>query len=263
MNSTQTDIHFVNQLTYLFVLSMEGLITESQNEYLKKALAENADARTCYYEFIASYVALNSVETFSGIAHSSSVYLDREFWSELAAAERNSPAICLPKAPKETPAPAAVPGKDVRKLSRLSLVSLITSIAAIVFIVLFARFVPVTERLLVGKLSSDIGAKWEIASGQILPGCDLYAGPLKLTEGFAEIAMDGGAVVVIQAPSQFALESPHQILLQQGKLVVKIRGSSENPFVVRSPHASIVDYGTEFGVGVDVSGSTEIGRAHV
>jgi hypothetical protein len=63
-------------------------------------------------------------------------------------------------------------------------------------------------------------------------------------------------VAIIQAPTQFTIESACQIYLQQGQVVVKIDKTSETPFVVRSPQASIVDYGTEFGVSVDASNNT-------
>ena len=256
MNSAQTDPNFLNQLTHLFVLSMEGLITEPQNEHLKRLLIENPEARSCYYDFIASYVAINSITTFGGTTASSSAYLDQDLWKELAAAELTSPAIALPKAPQERLVPDAGPGRPPHKLSRLSLFSVITSAAAILFFVLFARFAPVKGEFMVARLSNTVNAKWEDASGRIVPGCDLFSGPMKLTGGYAEIMMDSGAIVIIQSPSQFTLESPSQIFLQQGKLVVKVDGTSEQSFVVRSPHASIVDYGTEFGVQVDALSNT-------
>ena len=247
-------MHFVNQLTHLFMLSLEGLISEAQNEHLKKVLSENAEARAYYYDFIASHIALNSIETFSDSTHPSSVYLDQEFWKELAAAEKDSPAICLPKATTEVP--AAIPVQQAHTVNKLSLVSLIMSTAAILFFVFFARFAPTKESVLVGKLTGEIDTLWETPSGQILPYSDLYVGPLSLKKGFAEIHMSGGALVVFQAPAHFTLESPTQIFLQQGKLTIKIKGEADNPFVVRTPHASVIDYGTEFGVHVDSSDNT-------
>lgn len=256
MNSTQTDPNFLNQLTHLFVLSMEGLITEPQNEHLKKLLIENPEARSCYYDFIASYVAINSIATFGGAAASSSGYLDQELWNELAAAERNAPAVCLPTAPQELLDLDTGRSSGPHKLSKLSLFSLMTSAAAILFFILFARFAPVKGEFVVAKLSNTVNAKWEDATGRVVAGCDLFTGPMKLTGGFAEITMDNGASVIVQSPAQFTLESPSQIFLQQGKLVVKVEGASEQSFVVRSPHASIVDYGTEFGVQVDAMSNT-------
>jgi hypothetical protein len=256
MTSTHTEPSYLNQLTHLLVLSMEGLITAAQHEQLKTLLLENAEARSYYYDFISSYVAINSLSRLGGTTASSSAYLDQDLWKELAAAELTSPAIALPKVPQERLVPDAGPGRTPHKLSRLSLLSVITSAAAILFFVLFARFAPVKGEFMVARLSNTVNAKWEDASGRIVPGCDLFSGPMKLTGGYAEIMMDSGAIVIIQSPSQFTLESPSQIFLQQGKLVVKVDGTSEQSFVVRSPHASIVDYGTEFGVQVDALSNT-------
>jgi hypothetical protein len=260
MNSLPDDAHLPVQLTHLLMLSMEGLISEAQHEQMKKLLIENAEARAYYYDFIASYVAINSLVTSGDAAAFSPRCLDKDMWEELAAVEMNSPTIFLPKTPKETAVQNLEQSGIPHKSSKLSLVSLVMSAAAILFIVLFARFAPVRGKIVVARLSNTINANWEDATGQIVSGCDLFAGPMKLTQGLAEILMDNGAIVIIQAPSRFSLESPSQILLQQGKLVVKVDGASEQSFVVRSPHASIVDYGTEFGVRVDASGNT---AAHV
>ncbi|MEN6308157.1 MAG: LamG-like jellyroll fold domain-containing protein, partial [Anaerohalosphaeraceae bacterium] len=138
-----------------------------------------------------------------------------------------------------------------RKIRRSTIFSLMASAAAILFFFLFPRFVPVGDRVLVGKLARQVDARWETASGQVAAGDDLYAGPLKLTAGFAEIELDSGVNVIVEAPAQLTLESANQLYLQQGRLVAKINKTSQNPFVVHSSHASIVDYGTEFGVQVD------------
>lgn len=247
---------FVNHLTYLLMLSMEGQITEPQFEELQKLLAENDLARAYYYDFIASYLAVNSMELYSQIPLAQSAYLDQRLWNELAEAEATSPAITLPKASKEPFVHDAERHPETRKISKMSLVSLITSAAAVLFVILFARFAPVKGQIVVAKLSNTVNARWEDASGRIVPGCDLFIGSMNLLEGFAEIVLDGGAVAVIEAPARFTLESANALYLQQGRLVVKINRTSEEAFVVRSPHASIVDYGTEFGVQVDASSNT-------
>lgn len=255
MNPAQEQ-HFINHLTHLMVLSMEGQISESQFEELQKILTENPLAREYYYDFIASYLTINSMEVFSEIPFNQSVYLDQQLWDELAEAEATSPAITLPKISKEQPDGQAAPNAPTHKISKMSLISLITSAAAMLFVVLFARFAPVKGQFVVGKLADTIHARWEDPTGQINPGCDVFVGSMNLIEGLAEIVLDSGAIAVFEAPARFTLESAHSIYLQQGRLVIKINRASEEAFVVRSPHASIVDYGTEFGVQVDASFNT-------
>ena len=178
--------------------------------------------------------------------------LDRNLWRAMADVENKAPSIEIQPAVE----PVRVIGKVElprmsRKIRRSTIFSLIASAAAILFFFLFPRFVPVGDRVLVGNLIRQIDARWETVSGQVAVGDDLYAGPLKLTAGFAEIELDSGVNVIVEAPAQFTLESANQLYLQQGRLVAKINKASQNPFVVHSSHASVVDYGTEFGVQVD------------
>jgi hypothetical protein len=80
MNSLPDDAHLPVQLTHLLMLSMEGLISEAQHEQMKKLLIENAEARAYYYDFIASYVAINSLVTSGDAAAFSPRSLDKDMW---------------------------------------------------------------------------------------------------------------------------------------------------------------------------------------
>ncbi len=255
MNPLHKDPQFIDQLTHLLMLSIEGSITEAEFRQLNTLLSDSAAARQIYYDFIASYIGLNDIEMLSMAESGQSAFLDQNLWNCLADAEKTAPAIPQPKANESL---TVLPPRDrvVHNFSKMSLVSLIVSAAAIILLIFFARTNPVTTTDPAAKVVNCIDAKWENASGQILPGCDLYPGPMKLTKGLAEIGFDNGTVAIIQAPAQFSIESACQLYLQQGQVVVKIDKTSEMPFVVRSPQASIVDYGTEFGVSVDAVNNT-------
>ncbi|MEN6309446.1 MAG: LamG-like jellyroll fold domain-containing protein [Anaerohalosphaeraceae bacterium] len=256
MNPVHRDPQFVDQLTHLLMLSMEGSITEAEFRQLNKLLTDSAAARQLYYDFVASYIGLNDIETLSMTEHSQSAFLDENLWSCLADVEKTAPAICLPKANEHLAEQPVPRDRIVHNFSKMSLFSLIVSAAAILLLIFFARTTSVTTVDPVAKLVNTIEAKWENASGQILPDCDLYPGPMKLTKGLAEISFDDGAIAVIQAPAQFTLESANQLYLQQGQAVIRIDKTSETPFVVRSPQASVVDYGTEFGICIDSFNNT-------
>lgn len=255
MNPLHKDPQFIDQLTHLLMLSMEGEITEAEFRQLNTLLSTSTAARQIYYDFIASYIGLNDMEMLSMAESGSSAFLDQNLWNCLADAEKTAPAIPQPKTnePLTVPAPQE---RIVHNFSKMSLLSLIVSAAALILLIFFARTASVTSVDPVAKLVNTIDAKWENVSGQILPGCDLYPGPIKLARGLAEISFDHGTVAIIQGPAQLTIESACQLFLQQGQIVVKINKTSEMPFVVRSPQASIVDYGTEFGVSVDASNNT-------
>jgi hypothetical protein len=122
-------------------------------------------------------------------------------------------------------------------------------------LVLFVRFAPVSSKGLIGTLSRSVDARWLDPSGRLRDGCDLYPGPLHLVKGYAEIRTDEGAEIILQAPVELELESPSQLTLRRGRVTVNIE-QSRTHYVVRTPNATVVDFGTEFGVHVDSIGDT-------
>ena len=258
--SRQTDI-FDDNFVELLLLALDGKITEEQFEHLQDRIIHDPKARDCYYQFLTAYIGFVSYGSSgtSFFKHDDTAEEYSDLLTQLAEEEINAPVVPVQKPVEKIaetilPAPANLPAG--RKLNAISIASMCASAAAIIFLILFTRFVPVGSNILVGKLARQVDARWEVASGQIIASGDLYAGPMKLTAGLAEIELDSGANVIIEAPAQFTLEFPDRLYLQQGRLVVKINKASGNPFVVRSLHATIVDYGTEFGVQVDEAGST-------
>ena len=183
---------------------------------------------------------------------------DDNLWKALSQWEQEAPAIEMPKlSSKSADFQRVYPKVERQPVSKITIAFGLLSAAAMLFLLLFVNLAPINTEPLVGRLSKTINAQWQDPSGQIVQGCDLYAGPMNLTSGFAEILLDNGAIIDIQAPCQFSLESTHQIYLQQGQVVALYEGHSEDSFLVRTPNASVVDYGTEFGVRVSSSGQTD------
>ncbi|MBX2852401.1 MAG: FecR domain-containing protein [Phycisphaeraceae bacterium] len=99
----------------------------------------------------------------------------------------------------------------------------------------------------VATLTAEHDAVWERR-----PGEDLYANQrFTLTQGFAEITTSDGAVAILEAPVTIELlDSGNALYLHTGKLVGICETESSTGFTVHTPHARIVDLGTEFGVTV-------------
>ena len=257
MNQSGNDQRFISHITHLFLLSMEGMATEAQFRQLNQLLTKSSIARDYYYDFVASYVSIKSLEMFAETDDCRQEYLN-QFLEELAEDEIHSPTVDIPKSDDtpEMPVENINISQETRRLNKLSVLSIIASAAAVLFIILFVRFAPNRRSVLVGQCTNVVNAAGGSALGAIYSGCDLYNGPVELTAGFAEIELTGGTNVIVEAPARFVLKSSNQIYLEQGRLVVKIDKSMGEPFVVNSSHASIVDYGTEFGVQVDEAGNT-------
>lgn len=238
-------------LCQLILKFKDQTIRPDEFTLLDKTLQERPEGIEQLFEIIEVYYQLMRTQGAQFHAGDHEI-LDQALWRAMADVENKAPSVDIPPAEE----PSGVIGKvelpkTSRKIRRSTIFSLMASAAAILFFFLFPRFVPLGDRVLVGKLTRQVDARWETASGQLAAGDDLYAGPLKLTAGFAEIELDSGVNVIVEAPAQFTLESANQLYLQQGRLVAKINKTSQNPFVVHSSHASVVDYGTEFGVQVD------------
>ena len=136
----------------------------------------------------------------------------------------------------------------VRKINKASLFTAAASLAALLLLLAYPRFVPSPPSQLAGRISRVYDAQWADSSGTIREGSDLYVGVLKLTRGLAEITLESGAEVIIEAPVEFELESESQIFLRSGRLAVNVYKTADKLFVVRTANAAIVDFGTEFGV---------------
>lgn len=103
----------------------------------------------------------------------------------------------------------------------------------------------------VATLTAEHDAKWAYGKGALL-GQSLHAGQsLILTEGFAEITTNRGAVAILEAPATIELlDNDNALRLHSGKIVGICEIESSKGFVVRTPHTDITDLGTEFGVEV-------------
>jgi len=108
----------------------------------------------------------------------------------------------------------------------------------------------------VASITRSRDAQWTQVEFSTARGTRLTASAMTLEQGLVEMAFDGGACVLVQAPATVRLESAEQMFLSGGAVSVTVDGASGG-FVVRTPTGTVVDYGTEFGVLVNGGGETE------
>lgn len=249
------------QYAEMILQALDGQMSDEQFAEFDRLLRQDSSFRQYYLKFMAINTSLGAIDKFPAarmVGEQDDSVLSHDLWSQLAHEEQTAETVEI-EVPRQKPQIVKVEhiDKAPRKINKFSLVSAVISAAALVFLLLYIHFAPVKSTSLVGRLSRTLDAQWQDASGHITEGCDLYSGPMNLTGGYAEIVLDSGAVIIVQAPSRFTLESPQQLFLQDGQIVARKTGSGEQAFLVRTPQASIVDYGTEFGVRVDATGQTE------
>lgn len=253
------------QLEELLTLAVEGQISEQQVRELNALIDQHPE----WIRYAARYLQFMSLlkrsEQVAGMSHSwipedDSQEAYMESLKQMARAEMAAPVV---ENTHQAEAVVCVPSIPLRRASlreRINKTAIYTAIlasAALVMLLSYIHLVPVQQTGGLGYLTSSVQAEWASVNGPILQDKALYPGPMKLVGGLAEITMDTGATMIVEAPAEFELETPSRVYLKSGRLVVSIENSREDRFVVRTPQATVVDLGTEFGVEIDAQGNTQ------
>ena len=90
----------------------------------------------------------------------------------------------------------------------------------------------------------------EKSKGNYYQTINLSAGKkLRLTSGLAELRFRSGAIVVLEGPAAFEILGRNRGRLETGKLVAHVPPAARG-FQVETPHARVIDLGTEFAMFV-------------
>jgi ferric-dicitrate binding protein FerR (iron transport regulator) len=119
--------------------------------------------------------------------------------------------------------------------------------------------IPWEQRDIVGTIVQSFGATLSIPDAQLslAQGDVARTGDYELKGGIVELGFSTGVDVIIEAPCRFKIESAMRMVLSEGSLSAKVTSAGEG-FIVDTPSASVVDFGTEFGVEVFADKSSEI-----
>ena len=107
------------------------------------------------------------------------------------------------------------------------------------------------------RLVRSVDVAW---TDDVLPtvvGARLPAARYQMTVGLAEIRLDSGVSLVVEAPAEFELLTEQRAYLYDGKIRGTVPPGAEG-FTVASADMTVVDLGTEFGLQVDETGSSEV-----
>ena len=110
----------------------------------------------------------------------------------------------------------------------------------------------------IARLTAVTEARWASQHAPLAVGSALFDGrKIELAQGLAEITFASGARVILEGPALLELTSGNQGILHSGKLVAEVPSRAAG-FSLRTPSATIVDLGTEFGVCVGQGGASEV-----
>ncbi|MCM2679765.1 LamG-like jellyroll fold domain-containing protein [Echinimonas agarilytica] len=88
-------------------------------------------------------------------------------------------------------------------------------------------------------------------------GNHLGRGEVELHQGYSEITLNNGVVLVLEAPIKLQLKSAEQVILDHGKLIARVPPNAIG-FRIDTPSSEIIDLGTEFGVEVNQNGASKV-----
>lgn len=109
----------------------------------------------------------------------------------------------------------------------------------------------------VARITGEHEMQWDGDMGPPLHATMAAGERLNLAEGLIEITFNNGAVIVLEGPAEFVIDSPGSGTLEIGKLTAHIPERAIG-FVVDTPSVRIVDLGSQFGVMVDEDGVTSL-----
>ncbi len=106
----------------------------------------------------------------------------------------------------------------------------------------------------VARIGKSVDAVWETGLAE---GDPCRRGEVVLREGYAEMHMGGGAVLLLEGPARLQLLSPGRVALKTGTLVARVPRRARG-FRLDTPSSAVIDLGTEFGVSVTDDGRSEL-----
>ncbi len=253
------------ELGALLSIALEGELTEEQNQRMNELLCD-PELRGHYFKLLGIVTALRGIQWESlrpEIRADRDKILDKRFWDALAENEITCPGVLVEKQQNIISSKPVTIEKNngvSQKAERKYYLYASSMIAAsFLFIILYVCFWAPPPLQVVATLTDSIGAKWSNESTPIPVGSRLtnMAGSLWLQRGLARITFEYGAEVIVEAPAEFRLIRPDRMALYSGRLYAKVPEHATG-FTVDTNCSSVIDLGTEFGVKVDVDGTTDV-----
>lgn len=139
-------------------------------------------------------------------------------------------------------------------LSNIAIKPAIASLASVFLLVISFQFLytPNQQLAIVNKVAGNSENAIPLKPLQVL-----NAGLIDMAEGFAEISLTNGVVLVLEGPIRIKLKTADHVIVEKGNLVARVPEQAIG-FKVDTPSSEIVDLGTEFAVSVQDNGESEV-----
>jgi len=115
---------------------------------------------------------------------------------------------------------------------------------------------PDPAALVVARVTAVNDAVWT-GNRQFREGDSVGSGPLRLASGVAQLTFASGARVALNGAVDVEIVNAERMFLRSGRITPFVPPEAAG-FTVVSPSGEVIDLGTEFSVGVDASGLTDV-----
>ncbi|MBI1368837.1 MAG: iron dicitrate transport regulator FecR [Planctomycetes bacterium] len=109
----------------------------------------------------------------------------------------------------------------------------------------------------IAVLTRAVDAAWAGGDTPTEIGAALKPGMIELTKGLAQIEFYSGATVVLEGPAKFELVSAKRGIVRSGRVRAHVPVPAHG-FTLEAADMDVVDLGTEFGLNVDATGHAEV-----
>jgi hypothetical protein len=138
-------------------------------------------------------------------------------------------------------------------LKRFVTIGVRTAICSVFVLVILGGIHYWLTHRVVATLDDSSYAVWRVPRQEP----QLRRGSMTLEQGYAQLTFKQGTQVLIQAPCTFELQSSNKMALENGSMTANVPSQALG-FRVQTPWATVVDYGTEFGLSTGQTDGTEV-----
>jgi len=240
------------EMERLLISVIDGDLTNEESDQLEELLQEDSEAQRFAVDFLQlnALMQWHSVDLFNGELNNPTPGESDDSWSVHLRADSNSSA--------------SPPISKINRLFRH------WTLAACIVVGLgwtassffsFPQSEPAPvfqDNNVAGRVVNLANVAWSESAQQHEKWSRLSFGEsIQFDAGVVELMLDNGAQIVLEGPADFRLVSPMKAVAQRGKLIVRC-GPDAVGYEVESPHANVVDLGTEFGVTVVEGQRTDV-----
>ena len=255
----------LDRLTELVILGLEEAISDEQIVELDRILRNDAKQRSRYQDLMETHGLLVSAAVrFDYIKQDQVQGEDPLRVAVVQGLDDSAIREALVREAQASEVKAIKRTGRLMPFSRSDVFAVLRRIAAVLVIATMIIFLDrwmwrqaQEPKKVIATLSDQLAAEWDTELGSYLQDGRMTEGPYGISEGFVSMRFNSGAEVVLEGPAQWRLDTEDRLYLFHGKMYASVPKQAVG-FSVLSDHAKVIDLGTEFGIEVTGSDSTEL-----